>query len=109
MNRDTTNRFVLLLLAFFISATFLSMIRSFLLAIFLAGIFSALARKLVAASRKAWFLAALVARAQCVAAARAARPSVCMVAPTESGADVLRNAEAAMLMSSCSIPSRLDG
>ena len=46
MNRDTANRFVLLLLAFFISAIFLSMIRSFLMAIFLAGIFSALARPL---------------------------------------------------------------
>ena len=46
MNRDTANRFVLLLLAIFISAIFLSMIRSFLMAIFLAGIFSALARPL---------------------------------------------------------------
>jgi predicted PurR-regulated permease PerM len=46
MNRDIANRFVLLLLAIFISAIFLSMIRSFLMAIFLAGIFSALARPL---------------------------------------------------------------
>jgi len=46
MNRDTTNKSVLLLMAIFISAVFLSMIRSFLLAIFLAGIFSALARPL---------------------------------------------------------------
>jgi predicted PurR-regulated permease PerM len=46
MNRDTVNKFVLLLLVVFISAIFLSMIRSFLMAIFLAGIFSALARPL---------------------------------------------------------------
>jgi len=46
MNRDSLNKSVLLLLAFFISAVFLSMIRSFLMAIFLAGIFSALARPL---------------------------------------------------------------
>ena len=46
MNRDIANRFVLLLLAIFISAIFLSMIRSFIMAIFLAGIFSALARPL---------------------------------------------------------------
>jgi predicted PurR-regulated permease PerM len=46
MNRDTVNKSVLLLLAVFISAVFLSMIRSFLMAIFLAGIFSALARPL---------------------------------------------------------------
>jgi len=46
MNRDSLNKAVLLLLAFFISAVFLSMIRSFLMAIFLAGIFSALARPL---------------------------------------------------------------
>ena len=44
MNRDTVNKSVLLLLVVFISAIFLSMIRSFLMAIFLAGIFSALAR-----------------------------------------------------------------
>ena len=46
MNRDTVNKFVLLLLVVFISAIFLSMIRSFLMAIFLAGLFSALARPL---------------------------------------------------------------
>ncbi len=46
MNRDTANKSVLLLLVIFISAIFLSMIRSFLMAIFLAGIFSALARPL---------------------------------------------------------------
>jgi len=46
MNRDTVNKSVLLLLVVFISAIFLSMIRSFLMAIFLAGIFSALARPL---------------------------------------------------------------
>ena len=46
MNRDTLNKSVLLLLVVFISAIFLSMIRSFLMAIFLAGIFSALARPL---------------------------------------------------------------
>jgi len=46
MNRDTVNKSALLLLAIFISAVFLSMIRSFLMAIFLAGIFSALARPL---------------------------------------------------------------
>jgi len=46
MNRDTVNKSVLLLLVIFISAVFLSMIRSFLMAIFLAGIFSALARPL---------------------------------------------------------------
>jgi predicted PurR-regulated permease PerM len=46
MNSDTVNKSVLLLLVVFISAIFLSMIRSFLMAIFLAGIFSALARPL---------------------------------------------------------------
>jgi len=46
MNRDSVNKSVLLLLVFFISAIFLSMIRSFLMAIFLAGVFSALARPL---------------------------------------------------------------
>ena len=46
MNRDSVNKSVLLLLAIFISAIFLSMIRSFLMAIFLAGIFSALAHPL---------------------------------------------------------------
>jgi predicted PurR-regulated permease PerM len=43
MNRDTTNKWVLLLLVFFISALFMSMIRQFLMAIFMAGLFSALA------------------------------------------------------------------
>ena len=42
MNKDAINKWVLLLLVFFISALFLSMIRQFLMAIFLAGIFSAL-------------------------------------------------------------------
>jgi predicted PurR-regulated permease PerM len=46
MNRDSVNKSVLLLLVIFISAIFLSMIRSFLMAIFLAGIFTALARPL---------------------------------------------------------------
>ena len=46
MNRNTVNKSVLLLLVVFISAIFLSMIRSFLMAIFMAGIFSALARPL---------------------------------------------------------------
>ena len=46
MNRDTVNKSVLILLVIFISAVFLSMIRTFLMAIFLAGIFSALARPL---------------------------------------------------------------
>ncbi len=43
MTRDTVNKSVLLLLVVFISAIFLSMVRSFLMAIFMAGIFSALA------------------------------------------------------------------
>jgi predicted PurR-regulated permease PerM len=42
MNKETINKWVLLLLVFFISALFLSMIRQFLMAIFLAGIFSSL-------------------------------------------------------------------
>ncbi len=42
MNRESTNKFVLLLLVLFISALFLAMIWQFLMAIFLAGIFSAL-------------------------------------------------------------------
>lgn len=46
MRDDRVNRFVVVLLVVFISAIFLSMIRSFLMAIFLAGIFSALARPL---------------------------------------------------------------
>ncbi len=43
MKKDAVNKSVLLLLVIFISALFLSMIRSFLMAIFLAGIFAALA------------------------------------------------------------------
>ena len=46
MSRDTINKLALLLLVVFISAVFLSMIRSFLMAILLAGIFSALAHPL---------------------------------------------------------------
>lgn len=42
MQRSTMNKSVLLLVVFFISAIFLSMIRPFLMAIFLAGLFSAL-------------------------------------------------------------------
>ncbi|WP_372678996.1 AI-2E family transporter [Desulfosarcina sp.] len=42
MREDRVNQFVVVLLVVFISAVFLSMIRSFLMAIFLAGIFSAL-------------------------------------------------------------------
>jgi predicted PurR-regulated permease PerM len=42
MNKESINKWVLLLLVFFISALFLSMIRQFLMAIFMAGIFSAL-------------------------------------------------------------------
>jgi predicted PurR-regulated permease PerM len=44
MKSESVNRFVLLLVVIFISAVFLSMIRSFLMAIFMAGIFSALAQ-----------------------------------------------------------------
>jgi predicted PurR-regulated permease PerM len=54
MNRDTVNKSVLLLLVLFISAVFLSMIRSFLMAIFMAGLFSALARPLYKRLEK-WF------------------------------------------------------
>lgn len=43
MEKGAINKWVLLLLALFITALFLSMIRNFLMAIFLAGIFSALA------------------------------------------------------------------
>lgn len=43
MEKQVINKWVLLLLVFFISALFLSMIRPFLMSIFLAGIFSALA------------------------------------------------------------------
>jgi len=42
MKKESINKWVLLLLVFFISALFLLMIRQFLMAIFLAGIFSAL-------------------------------------------------------------------
>jgi predicted PurR-regulated permease PerM len=44
MRQGNVNRFVVVLLVVFISAIFLSMIRSFLMAIFLAGIFSAISR-----------------------------------------------------------------
>jgi len=44
MRNDRVNQFVIILMVIFISAIFLSMIRSFLMAIFLAGIFSALTR-----------------------------------------------------------------
>jgi predicted PurR-regulated permease PerM len=54
MKRDTVNNSVLLLLVFFISAVFLSMIKSFLMAIFIAGIFSALAHPLYKRFEK-WF------------------------------------------------------
>ena len=46
MNKETANRFVLLLVVLFITAVFLSMVRPFLMAILLAGIFSALAHPL---------------------------------------------------------------
>ncbi len=42
MNRQTVNKSVLLLVVFFISSIFFSMIRGFLMALFLAGLFSAL-------------------------------------------------------------------
>jgi len=42
MQRSTLNKTVLLLVLFFISAVFMSMIKAFLMAIFLAGLFSAL-------------------------------------------------------------------
>jgi predicted PurR-regulated permease PerM len=54
MNREAINKWVLLLLVFFISALFLSMIRQFLMAIFLAGIFSALSSPLYLRLAK-WF------------------------------------------------------
>ena len=44
MRDERVNNFVVVLLVVFISAIFLSMIRSFLMAIFLAGIFAALSR-----------------------------------------------------------------
>jgi len=43
MSDDRVNNFTVVLLVVFISAVFLSMVRSFLMTIFLAGIFSALA------------------------------------------------------------------
>ena len=46
MDRDFVGKMVLLLVVFFISALFVSMIRPFLMAIFLAGLFSALAHPL---------------------------------------------------------------
>ena len=46
MNRDIVNKSALLLLVFFVSAVFLSMIRHFFMAILLAGIFSGLAHPL---------------------------------------------------------------
>jgi predicted PurR-regulated permease PerM len=46
MRDDNVNKIVVVLLVIFISAVFLSMIRSFLMAILLAGIFAALARPL---------------------------------------------------------------
>ena len=54
MNNEAINKWVLLLLVFFISALFLSMIRQFLMAIFLAGIFSALSYPLYRRFEK-WF------------------------------------------------------
>ncbi len=54
MQKAATNKWVLLLLVFFISALFLAMIRQFLMAIFLAGIFSALAYPLYKRLEK-WF------------------------------------------------------
>ncbi len=44
MRNDKVNKSVVILLVVFISAVFLSMIRSFLMAIFMAGIFAALSR-----------------------------------------------------------------
>ncbi len=44
MREDKVNQFVIILMVTFISAIFLSMIKSFLLAIFLAGIFAAITR-----------------------------------------------------------------
>jgi predicted PurR-regulated permease PerM len=46
MREDSVNKFVVILLVVFITAVFLSMIRSFLMAIFLSGIFAALTRPL---------------------------------------------------------------
>jgi predicted PurR-regulated permease PerM len=54
MDKQLTHKWVLLLLVFFISALFLSMIRPFLMSIFLAGIFSALSYPLYLRFEK-WF------------------------------------------------------
>ena len=54
MNKEAINKWVLLLLVFFISALFLSMISQFLMAIFLAGIFSALSYPLYRRFKR-WF------------------------------------------------------
>lgn len=54
MNKNTINKWVLLLLVIFISALFLSMIRQFMMALFLAGIFSALSFPLYSRFGK-WF------------------------------------------------------
>ncbi|MDX1707761.1 MAG: AI-2E family transporter [Desulfobacterales bacterium] len=54
MDKDAINKWVLLMLVFFISALFLSMIRQFLMAIFLAGIFSALSYPLYRRLQR-WF------------------------------------------------------
>ncbi|MDJ0784527.1 MAG: AI-2E family transporter [Desulfosarcinaceae bacterium] len=48
MQRETVNKSVLLLVVLFISAIFLSMIRSFLMAIFLAGLFAAMVHPIYA-------------------------------------------------------------
>jgi predicted PurR-regulated permease PerM len=42
MNKETINKWTLLIVVFFISVVFLAMIRQFLMAIILAGIFSSL-------------------------------------------------------------------
>ncbi|MDL2269608.1 AI-2E family transporter [Desulfosarcina sp. OttesenSCG-928-A07] len=44
MRNDTLNKFIVILMVVFISAVFLSMIRSFLMAILMAGIFAAVTR-----------------------------------------------------------------
>jgi predicted PurR-regulated permease PerM len=52
MEREIVNKSVLLLVVLFISAIFLSMIRSFLMAIFLAGLFAALVHPIYARLEK---------------------------------------------------------
>jgi predicted PurR-regulated permease PerM len=52
MQREIVNKSVLLLVVLFISAIFLSMIRSFLMAIFLAGLFAALVHPIYARLEK---------------------------------------------------------